>query len=173
MAANIEFKAKVDNYDYIYDSVAQLTKDIPTILLQKDVFYNIRFGRLKLRSICDTDHELIFYLRPNKKGPKQSKYIRIHISNQSLVNTILSKLFGQLVVVNKKRDLFLLDNIRFHLDTVEGLGNFIEIEYVLSPTESRRTALDTVNSFIRKLNIQSNSLINNSYAELLLSKHNY
>lgn len=170
MAENIEFKAKINNYGLVYQNVAELTKVNPTVLIQRDIFYKTHFGRLKLRSICNTEHELIFYLRPNKKGPKCSKYIRIHINNQSLVDSLLSKIFGHLVVVKKQRNLFLLNNIRFHLDVVDDLGGFLEIEYVLSPTESRETALSKVNGLIHKLKIQNNMLINSSYAELLLSK---
>ena len=170
MAKNIEFKAKINNYSLVYQSVAELTKVNPTVLLQKDIFYKTHFGRLKLRSICNTKHELIFYLRPNKKGPKCSKYIRVHINNQSLVDSLLTKMLGHLVVVKKQRDLFLLDNIRFHLDRVDELGAFLEIEYVLSPMESREAALSTVNNLIHRLQIQKNMLVNHSYAELLLSK---
>lgn len=170
MAENIEFKAKINNYSLMYQSVAQLTKVNPTVLLQKDIFYKAHFGRLKLRSIYNTEHELIFYLRPNKEGPKYSKYIRIRINNQSLVDSILTKTLGQLVVVKKQRNLFLLDNIRFHLDRVDNLGVFLEIEYILSPMESRKTALGTVNNLIQKLQIQKNMLVDHSYAELLLSK---
>lgn len=170
MAENIEFKAKIDDFSHVYQSVAQLTNVDPEILLQKDIFYKTHIGRLKLRSICNTEHELIFYFRPNQKGPKCSKYIRIRIRHQSLVNRILSKIFGQLVIVKKKRNLFLQDNIRFHLDTVDQLGSFLEIEYVLSPKESHETAFNEVNCLIQKLKIQKNSLVDNSYAELLLSK---
>lgn len=170
MAENIEFKAKINNYSLMYQRVAQLTKVNPTVLLQQDIFYKAHFGRLKLRSIYNTEHELIFYLRPNKEGPKRSKYIRIRINNESLIDSILTKTLGQLVVVRKQRNLFLLDKIRFHLDRVDNLGAFLEIEYILSPMESRETALGTVNNLIQKLQIQKNMLVDHSYAELLLSK---
>lgn len=172
MAENIEFKAKIDDYRSVYQSVCQLTKTTPTILMQEDIFYRIRFGRLKLRSICNKKYELIFYRRPDKTGPKCSKYIRIRLNNKSFVDSILAKIFGRLVVIKKQRDLFLRNNVRFHLDSVDGLGSFLEIEYILSPSESYEIALDFVNQLIYKLQIPKKALIDCSYAELMLSKFN-
>lgn len=170
MAENIEFKAKIEDYPSVYKSVCQLTKATPTILMQEDIFYKTRFGRLKLRSICNTEHELIFYRRPDKAGPKCSKYIRIRVNNQPFVDSILARIFGRLVVIKKQRDLFLRNNVRFHLDSVDGLGAFLEIEYILSPSESYEIALDFVNKLIYKLQIPKKSLVDCSYAELMLSK---
>ena len=100
-------------------------------------------------------------------GPKKSKYYRIPIHNLHLCDTILTKIFGRIMVVQKQRILFLLNNIRFHLDSVDELGEFLEIEYVLSPNESREAATKAVNRLINRLRIQQNALIDCSYAELL------
>ncbi|HEM3633792.1 TPA: class IV adenylate cyclase, partial [Streptococcus suis] len=137
------------------------------ILKQRDIFYNFKFGRLKMRTINDTESELIFYIRQNIAGRKISKYKRIEIKKPHFVDLALSKLLGRIGEVNKKRTLYLKDNIRFHLDEVSNLGDFIEVEYVLPKDEAIESAEKKVDHLIKILKIQENDFIDVSYMDLL------
>lgn len=170
MSENIEIKAKLNNFDVVYNIIKKLTRTNPTLLIQQDIYYRVPSGRLKLRSICDDYHEIIFYNRPNQAGPKNSEYYRYQVEQKDDVDLFFKRIFGQLVIVNKHRNLFLQNNIRFHLDDVDNLGQFLEIEYVLSPNESRREAFNKVNELINQLHIDRNSFVVCSYADLLLEK---
>lgn len=170
MAENIEFKAKVSGYGEMKAAMQRITGAEPILLDQTDVFYNCKKRRVKLRTICGSRHELIIYNRKNVSGPKLSKYIRIRVKHFNLVNKFLASLFGTRGTVRKRRTVFLKDNIRFHLDRVEGLGDFMEIEYVLSPTESRENALKEVNVLLQALDIRAEMLIECAYIDLLQKK---
>lgn len=172
MAKNVEFKAKVTDYDEMYNKVQTLTNVTPILLQQQDVFYGVKRGRLKLRSISNVQHEIIYYNRKNSLAPKISKYYRFKVRHYNVVNKVLSIFFGKKEIVKKERYLFLKNNVRFHLDKVFELGTFMEIEYIMSEKESIIDAKNKVNSLLSCLQINSNMLIQGSYADMLREKCN-
>lgn len=170
MAVNIEIKSVVTDYEETKLRLQHLGIREESILHQKDVFYKVPFGRLKLRSIDDQVHELIVYFRHNSQTPKPSKYLRIHIKNPGVLNYLLMHMFGIRGVVEKERRLFLQDNIRFHIDRVKNLGNYFEIEYILRESEAKSIAQDKVNTLLKMLEISSQQLISESYIDLLCQR---
>lgn len=170
MSENIEFKAKVTDYDEMKSAMQSITQSEPVILEQTDVYYNVKKGRAKLRTICNIRHELIIYRRKDLAGPKSSKYTRIKVKHYKLVNKIMSSLFGVRGVVKKYRTLFLKDNIRFHLDRVDSLGSFMEIEYIVSPMQDKEDIKSQVDGLLQALNIQKEMLVNCSYIDLLTNQ---
>lgn len=141
------------------------------VLYQKDIFYRVPFGRLKLRNIDNQIHELIIYFRHNSKSPKPSKYFRIHIKNPNMLNYFLMHIFGVRGVVEKERLLFLRDNIRFHMDKVKNLGDYFEIEYITRESEPKAIAQSKVSSLMKMLEISSQQLISESYIDLLCQRN--
>ncbi len=167
MSENIEFKARVPDYEEMKSAVQRITQARPSLLEQKDVYYKVKKGRAKLRTVNLGRHELIIYRRNDIAGPKSSKYIRIRIRHYKLVNGIMSSLFGVRGVVRKQRTLFLKSNVRFHLDRVEGLGDFMEIEYIVAPLEDKEKAKKEVDQLLQALHIREDMLITHSYIDLL------
>ena len=169
--SNIEIKAHLTDWESTHRAAAGLADRPPQILEQEDVFFSVASGRLKLRTIdAGTDRascELIYYHRPDLAGPKQSDFLLLAISDAVAARQMLEQIHGIRGVVRKKRWLFMHKQTRIHLDRVEGLGDFLELEVVLaekqSAEEGQRIALDLA----AKLGITPVQLIDCAYIDLL------
>lgn len=170
MSINIEIKSIISDYDKARDRLRSLGIREENTMYQKDIFYHVPFGRMKLRNINNTQHELIIYFRHNAKSPKPSKYHRINTKHPGVINSILMHTFGIRGIVEKERLLFLQDNIRFHMDKVKGLGDYFEIEYVMNDCEVKDQAQEKVSLLLRMLDISDNQLISESYIDLILQQ---
>ncbi len=167
---NIEIKAKIKDHSRIRYLLESESADFKGIEHQVDTYFKVNFGRLKLRE-GDLERTLIFYDRKNQKGPKQSNIILFNITKSSTLKEILSKSLGVLVVVDKQRELYLVDNIRFHLDVVKGLGSFIEIEAVdYNGVLGREKLFKQCKYYLNLFQIPTEDLISVSYSDLLLAK---
>ena len=171
MPRNIEIKARIEDYQQTKKIFAKITQDKPVKLNQRDIFYNLKSYRLKMRTINNDSHELLFYSRPNSADMKLSKYKCFNIKHPKLVDKILSVSLGRTGEVKKVRQLFLKDNIRFHLDRVENLGDFIELEYVIPEKESIQTAKKNVKFITEQLNIKKKDYIDVAYMDLINRKN--
>ena len=167
MSKNIEIKSTIPDCERIKERLTCFGIREAYTMRQQDIFYRFPFGRLKLRSIDEKQHELIVYFRSNSKKPKSSKYHRIRTTNPHMVDKVLTYLFGVRGVVEKERLLFLQNNIRFHIDKVKNLGNYFEIEYVISDSSSETGAYQKVESLLEMLEISNSQLVSNSYIDLL------
>ncbi len=117
-------------------TAARLADSGPEIIHQEDVFFRCEGARLKLR-IFDPEHgELILYERPNQSGAKLSRYSIARTSTPRVLLDILSRTLGRLGTVKKIRTLYLAGQTRIHIDQVEGLGDFLELEAVLRDGQS-------------------------------------
>ncbi len=125
---NIEIKAKCNNTEEIRHFLRRKGKSIG-IDRQIDTYFNVPSGRLKLRE-GKIENALIYYERSNIRGPKKSKIIVANLQHMPEIKEILKKLFGIFAVVDKKREIYFIDNVKFHLDIVKGLGSFIEVEAI-------------------------------------------
>jgi adenylate cyclase class IV len=104
------------------------------VLRQRDTYFRVPSGRLKLREDLDSGSaELIAYERPDTEGVRESRYERVPVD--PALGALLAQALGVAGVVEKTRRLFLHEHVRIHLDEVEGLGSFVELEAVL-PTAS-------------------------------------
>lgn len=167
MARNIEIKAKIERTEALVSIIASLADTGPFDLPHHDTFFNCPSGKLKLRAFSANAGELIYYQRPELKGPKLSIY-QISPTNtpDSLRNTLASA-YGILGTVRKRRTLYLLGNTRFHLDHVDTLGDFLELEVVLSENQSISSGESFAHELMAKLGILPSQLISTSYLELL------
>ncbi len=126
---NIEIKAKCSNHDRIRSVLKSKNADFRGLDHQVDTYFKVSKGRLKLREGTIENH-LIFYERKNQEGPKQSDVILFDTEPGSEIKSILAKALGVFFVVDKSREIYFIENVKFHLDVVKELGTFMEIEAI-------------------------------------------
>jgi adenylate cyclase, class 2 len=167
---NIEIKAKSNNQDAIREILKSKNAEFKGVDHQIDTYFKVNNGRLKLREGKIENH-LIHYQRENKEGPKQSDVILFKSDPKSSLKEILTKALGILVVVDKKREIYFIDNVKFHIDVVEDLGTFVEIEAIDNDgTIGKDKLLEQCQFFLDLFRISQNDLISVSYSDLLLQK---
>jgi len=167
MARNIEIKARVSDPAALRRRAAALSDTPAELIAQEDTFFHVPQGRLKLRVISPDHGQLIYYQRPDAAGPKQSDY-HISITNEpQTLKDILTRSLGVRGVVNKQRWLYLVGPTRIHLDQVEGLGSFMELEVVLQPGQSPVEGQAVAADLMAQLGIQEQHLIEGAYIDLL------
>ncbi len=169
MHLNVEIKAKSDKIDEV--EVLLIAENARYIGLdhQIDTYFNVPKGRLKLRE-GNIENNLIHYHRSNQEGPKQSIVTLYKSTPASSLKAVLENSIGVLIVVNKQRKIFFIDNVKFHIDKVKGLGTFVEIEAIdKDGTIGVEKLQEQCDVFMKYLNIQKQDLIAVSYSDLLLS----
>jgi len=167
MSSNIEVKVKASNF-LRQMSIAEGISDVtPEVLHQEDTFFNVPQGRLKLRVLGTEVGELIFYDRPDRGGVKESNYIISKIPDPASLKVALASALGIAGSVRKKRYLFRSGQTRIHFDEVEGLGEFIELEYVIKEGQDRGKAEEFVKGLMRKLGVLEKDSISNAYVDLI------
>uniref|UniRef100_A0A3Q2EFX4 Si:ch211-156b7.4 n=1 Tax=Cyprinodon variegatus TaxID=28743 RepID=A0A3Q2EFX4_CYPVA len=165
MPSNVEIKAKVSDPVEFAKRAAQLSQSEGTIIRQHDTFFNCSQGRLKLRDFMNGSGQLIFYERPDTDGPKLSRYSISPTSDPPSLKTVLSDALGVKGEVRKERRLFLIGQTRVHLDAVEGLGHFMELEV---SAHSHAVAED----LMEQLRVSEEDLVTGAYMDLILKGHN-
>lgn len=172
MHTNIEIKAKISDYEKLVKSAEQLSDSPVQVVRQKDIYYNIESGRLKLRIINDKEGELIFYIRDDVSGPKKSLYMIHRTDNPESMDLILGNSLGKIGTIEKKRYLYLTGQTRIHIDNVTELDSFVELEAVLSDKQTDIEGIRIVNNIMNKLLILEEQLVQSSYIDLLLKQEN-
>ena len=167
MARNIEIKARIPSVQFLEPGVAAIAGQGPVEIAQDDTFFRCEAGRLKLRTFSPDNGELIFYRRSDQQGPKESFYLRSTTSTPDILRESLSLAYGQVGRVRKQRTLYQVGRTRVHLDRVEGLGHFLELEVVLADGESAEAGVDEAHELMRKLDIDPSQLIDCAYVDLL------
>lgn len=166
---NVELKARCADLDAATARCLALAADEGGVLSQQDTYYQARSGRLKLREDPMRGSELIAYRRPDDPEAAESAYVLAPVFAASDLKEALSAALGDpLVVVSKRRRLFLWEGVRIHLDTVEGLGTFIELEAVLPDAGSPSEAQAKVERLREELVISDDALVAGGYADLLM-----
>jgi adenylate cyclase class IV len=167
MARNIEIKAGIDSVESLMQPAAAIADEGPVAIRQDDTFFNCGTGRLKLRAFSAAEGELIFYRRADQQGPKESFYLRSPTSTPEVLRESLALAYGIAGRVKKQRILFLAGRTRIHLDRVEGLGDFLELEVVLDEGESAAAGEREAFELMRKLGVDRLRLIDVAYVDLL------
>jgi len=170
MPRNIEIKARIENVSLLTPRVAALATEGPLEIAQDDTFFKCENGRLKLRAFSIDAGELIFYRRVNQAGPKESFFIRSPTSAPESLRESLSLAYGQIGRIRKYRTLFQVGRTRVHLDRVEGLGHFLELEVVLVDDELPEQGIREAGDLMDKLGIQPEQLIEGAYLDLMLAQ---
>jgi adenylate cyclase class IV len=167
MGTNVEIKARVADLPELERRVARISDGPSELLRQEDTFFHVSSGRLKLRSEGPNRGELIYYERTGTRGPMQSDYHITPTTDPAGLAAVLAAAHGVRGVVRKKRQLYLAGNTRIHLDDVEGLGSFLELEVVLAPGQDRALGEARAAELMCKLGIEAADLIDVAYIDLL------
>ena len=167
---NIEIKAKCSDHEKIRSILKSRNADFKGTDHQIDTYFKVNNGRLKLRE-GNIENFLVFYERENKKGPKQSNVILFKSDPNSSLKEILLTSLGTLVVVDKQREIYFIENVKFHIDTVKNLGTFMEIEAIDSDGAfGKEKLLEQCENYLKLFGIPKDDLISVSYSDLLLAK---
>lgn len=195
MPSNVEIKAMARDARALREAAARIAAGPPEMLHQIDTFFEVPRGRLKLRvvssvssiipddagiarargsadapagdAVTATSAELIFYERANALGPRESAYVITPVANAEGMLETLSRALGVRGVVRKTRTLYLAGQTRIHLDAVDGLGEFVELETVMRPNQSIEEGTRVTESVMRSLGIARMDLIDRPYVDLL------
>jgi predicted adenylyl cyclase CyaB len=134
---------------------------------QIDTYFRCNNGRLKLRQIGGQPAQLVWYARPSDPQPKASDYHLVPVPQAETLIAALRAALGVVNVIRKRREIYLWQNVRIHLDDVEGLGRFLEFEAVLSPEIDEAAGRAQLEKLIPQFNIQPKDLLAGSYADML------
>jgi len=167
MATNIEIKARVDDFEALKARAESLSDQPLAVIPQEDTFFHIAKGRLKLRALAPDRGYLIYYERPDQDGPKRSDYHLAETRDPENLKTALSLALGVRGVVRKTRYLYMVGQTRIHLDDVEGLGNFMELEVVLKEGQSDAEGQAIAEDLMRRLEVREEALLEGAYMDLI------
>lgn len=172
MPLNIEFKAKSNNTEAAEKTLLQHN---PTFIgedHQVDTYFNVPNGRMKLRE-GNIENALIHYERENTAGSKSSQVLLYQHQPSEDLKAVLSKALGIKAVVDKKRKIYFIDNVKFHFDTVKELGTFIEVEAIdKDGSISKETLQQQCNHYAALLNVQAADYLSVSYSDMIMEKKN-
>ena len=165
---NIEIKARTNHAAAIRQYLLDNKAEFKGTDLQMDTYFNVPSGRLKLRQ-GNIENSLIFYERKDDMGPKQSDFSLSQVSDGETLKEVLTRSLGIKVVVEKKREIYFIGNVKFHIDILRQLGNFVEIEasdkYMPLSLEQLH---EQCNFYIEKFAIKTEDMVNVSYSDMLL-----
>ena len=166
----IEIKARCADAQRVRDYLRTHGADFKGTDYQTDTYFQVLHGRLKLRE-GNIENTLVYYEREDQTAAKQSKVLLTETPPHAAIKAQLSRALGVLVVVKKQREIAFIDNVKFHIDIVEGLGQFVEIEAIdRAGTIGQERLLSQCQAFQAALGVQPADLIAVSYSDLLLAK---
>jgi len=166
---NIEIKARCENQDRVREILESRDARFLGEDHQVDTYFNVEKGRLKLRE-GTIENSLIYYYRADTAGPKRSDVVLYRLDPDPALREVLAASLGVKIVVDKHRQIYFDGNVKVHLDRVEGLGMFLEIEAI--DADGSRTEEDLriqCDFFIDLFSVADSDLVENSYSDLLSS----
>lgn len=169
MPTNIEIKARVRDFDEIRQRAEKLSDTALQIIHQEDTFFNSEKGRLKLRLLAADRAQLIYYLRSDQEGPKRSDYHIFETPDPENLKRVLELAYGIRGVVRKTRYLYIVGQTRVHLDDVEGLGHFMELEVVMQEAQSDAVGQKIAEGLMSSLGVEKSDLLEGAYMDLIES----
>ncbi len=167
---NLELKVKYCDRKRVFNALKKLNAEYEGILYQRDVYFDITPGRLKLRSINNAIHQLIYYKRSNRATAKYSNYYISEISHPKNVEEILSDIYSVRTIVSKSRRLFFWQNVRIHIDNVYSLGKFMEFEIICNTILQENESLNKMKYLKEIFNIKNSDVLSSSYSDMIVKK---
>lgn len=167
MPKNFEIKCRIRNLSAIKEILVSDRKYKYSFEKQRDIYYKVKSGRLKLRIINEKISDLIYYNRKEQNRERVSNFVISSTNNFKELNFIMTEQFEVMVIVNKKREIFVKDNIRIHLDTVNKLGKFLEIEIMFKDLKKAKKLMEELKDLLR---LNPKDFIKSSYSDLLINK---
>lgn len=170
MARNVEVKARIDSVEALLPRARSLADGPEQRIEQDDTFFACTHGRLKLRDFGDGRGELIHYQRADVEGPKLSDYVRAPTADPAALREALARAHGVIGRVRKSRLLLMADATRIHLDRVEHLGDFMELEVVLRDGQSVAEGEAIAEALMAQLGVRDDQRLAVAYLDLLAAR---
>ncbi len=168
---NLEAKFPLRDHARARESAKAIGYTERAILRQRDTFFGVARGKLKLREIADeAGGALIYYGREESGELQLSRYEIVPVPDLTAMRAILAAALGILAEVRKERVLLMRANVRLHLDHVAELGDFGEIEAVIAETDDPESSRASVDELLDALGVARGDLIQRSYFEMLARK---
>lgn len=165
---NVEIKARCNDAGHIRNYLLQHHAQYKGTDEQTDTYFSVAHGRLKLRQ-GNIENNLIYYVRNNQAGAKDSHFNLVKIADAEALKQVLSQSIGVKVVVQKKREIYYIGNVKFHIDEVPELGSFVEIEAGnITADLSQQELKKQCDHYMQALNILPEDLISHSYSDMLI-----
>jgi predicted adenylyl cyclase CyaB len=165
---NVEIKASCNDPGSIRGWLLSHGAEFKGTDEQTDTYFNVFNGRLKLREGV-IENNLIFYERPDEAGPKHSHFQLVRIDDPTRLKEVLTRSNGIKAIVRKKREIYYIRNVKFHLDHVEGLGSFVEIEAGNMLADFSPPKLnEQCNYYLNQFGIAPEDLVSESYSDMVL-----
>ena len=165
---NVEIKAICKDTSSVRDYLVNNGAVFQGTDEQTDTYFNVNEGRLKLRE-GNIENNLICYNRNNQPGPKSSHFQLIKIEDAKGLKEVLERSCGIKMIVRKRREIYYIDNVKFHIDEVPGLGSFIEIEAGnISANKTEAQLLDQCNFYLKEFETKEEDLVAESYSDMLM-----
>jgi predicted adenylyl cyclase CyaB len=165
---NIEIKARVKDPSGTRDYLLSHGAEFRGLDLQTDTYFNVQKGRLKLRE-GNIENNLIYYERADKAGLKHSDFTLLGCTDPGTMKKMLTAALGILAIVQKKREIYYIGNVKFHIDELSGLGTFIEIE---AGNLSRDLPVEELREqcafYMKEFGIGESDLVEGSYSDLVM-----
>lgn len=166
---NIEIKARCQNAEQIRNYLISHNAEFKGTDHQTDTYFNVNNGRLKLRE-GNIENNLIFYERKDEQGPKHSNFSLIKVEDAKGLKEVLTKSIGIKGIVEKRREIYFIENVKFHIDEVPRLGSFVEIEAGnLHSDVSEEKLKQQCDHYLNEFGIKEEYLISVSYSDMLLA----
>ncbi|MBW6492091.1 MAG: class IV adenylate cyclase [Lentimicrobium sp.] len=167
---NFEFKAKINEIEKYESKLLTLNPIFHGLDHQVDTYFNVKHGRLKLRE-GNIENSLINYDRENVSGSKESQIILYQHEPNVALKKILIRQLGVKIVVEKKRKIYFIDNVKFHFDVVENLGTFLEVEAIDSKQEFTIGELkQQCDKYFDFFELTHDMIIDTSYSDLIMDR---
>jgi predicted adenylyl cyclase CyaB len=166
--ANLEIKARCADLAAARARAERVATGYQGLDLQVDTYFRTRAGRLKLRESSLSGGQLVPYLRPDRAGARRADYRVVPVEDPASLKALLSEILGVHRTVVKEREIFLYENVRIHLDRVDGLGSFLELEAVFDGSPSAEAEQrHKVDFLMKELGVNEEDLLAHSYEGLL------
>ena len=167
MPANIEIKARARDFAGIKSRAEELSDTPVEVIPQEDIFFNVPQGRLKLRILAPDRGQLIYYTRPDQNGPKRSDYHIAETAEPENLKRVLELSYGIRGAVKKMRYLYIVGQTRVHLDDVDGLGQFMELEVVMQDGQANAEGQEIAEGLMASLGVERSDLLDGAYMDIL------
>ncbi|NBC10082.1 MAG: CYTH domain-containing protein [Bacteroidetes bacterium] len=165
---NVEIKARSDNPEEIHELLVQQQAEFLGTDKQTDTYFKATKGRLKLRE-GNIENALIHYYRDNQTGPKRSDVTMYKTANSTELKEVLRPALEVLAVVTKRRSIYFIENVKFHVDEVEELGDFVEIEAIdMDGSIGEEKLYEQCQYYLNLFKIKEEDLVDVSYSDMVL-----
>ena len=167
MPANVEIKARIASVEALLPRARAVAGGEAEVIEQDDTFFSVPQGRLKLRQFADGSAQLIHYDRPDSADAKASDYVRVPVADAAALRAALARACGVQGRVRKRRWLLRAGATRIHLDRVEALGDFIELEVALGDGQTDAEGARIAEGLMLELGLADAPRLAGAYLDLL------